>query len=335
MIYVFYHYISVPNGKEVIQKNIQRIESVLGGRIIRRFYRIYENTPNIEIEQFKRIFKDGTDFNKIILNNFSLSWEIRELVILIQQIKLRVESFDYTKRLEMRLNCTISPYSHVNSIFNRILDLSYQAKLNFTLFRDVNHFVPAWQEKLKNIHNATDIKMFLITDSIACYNEIIRSCFLYGTSYIISYSFLASCHDKFADWCYEYKYLKENLSVNEQQILEKMLVNLIEFDSLQTISEEYHRARALKYYRFSMDVHKEGREYKKMIENLIYLNDDFNDNFLHFCAAVERYLINIGFVNRKIELLKNISSDMLEKMRGNTGQEEFLIDFYERVKDYE
>ncbi|MGD2114769.1 MAG: hypothetical protein PVG07_06945, partial [Acidobacteriota bacterium] len=42
------------------------------------------------------------------------------------------------------------------------------------------------------------------------------------------------------------------------------------------------------------------QSYKSIIERMYYLDDDFSDELTHFCAAMERFRINTGDVERSI-----------------------------------
>jgi len=61
---------------------------------------------------------------------------------------------------------------------------------------------------------------------------------------------------------------------------------------------------AKQYFYSSIQAHNEGVAYQKMINNFYYLEDDYNDNFYQFCAALERFKINIGEVEWQIKKLK-------------------------------
>ena len=64
-----------------------------------------------------------------------------------------------------------------------------------------------------------------------------------------------------------------------------------------------------------LEMHNEGRRYKEVIENMYYLNDDFNDNHFHFSAALERYKINCEVIQERI---KNIQQE-LERGKTTNG----------------
>lgn len=67
----------------------------------------------------------------------------------------------------------------------------------------------------------------------------------------------------------------------------------------------FHRNQALDFFTKSVNLHSEGIEYKSMIKNMYILEDDFNDSLIHFCAALERSLVNTGVIEKKMKWLKD------------------------------
>lgn len=62
---------------------------------------------------------------------------------------------------------------------------------------------------------------------------------------------------------------------------------------------------ALQYYHKSLQMHSAGKAYKQEMTNMLYLEDDFNDNLYHFSISIERQMINSGIIRRHI---KNLDS---------------------------
>ena len=68
----------------------------------------------------------------------------------------------------------------------------------------------------------------------------------------------------------------------------------------------------LAYYEKALDAsykiyesHFEGNTYYHLIENMHYLDDDFNDSITHFAATIERIVINLGIIENNIDAIKN------------------------------
>ena len=76
---------------------------------------------------------------------------------------------------------------------------------------------------------------------------------------------------------------------------------LLGIKSYTSTNEEYHFSMAKDYYIKTNNLHKAGAEYKKAIRDLIYLEDDFNDNAFHFGASIDRYLMINNVFNKNID----------------------------------
>jgi hypothetical protein len=165
---------------------------------------------------------------------------------------------------------------------------------------------------------------FLILDSIFCFHEIIKSCHIYGLSYMINHSLLGYAHMHFGDWCTYFEayqfFLKDSIKENRQQkekktAMDAQLRKLIGAGDLPAIQSNYHYEMALRHFRKAKETHSQGKAYREMIEGVHYLNDDFNDTLPHFCAAMERYQINCEKIDKKIVALKQkVKSSTLYSM---------------------
>lgn len=60
-------------------------------------------------------------------------------------------------------------------------------------------------------------------------------------------------------------------------------------------------------YRKALQLHSRGDAYYKQIRDMIYLEDDYNDNLFHYCAAIEKQQINSGKIQ---DLLDKINETM-------------------------
>jgi hypothetical protein len=79
--------------------------------------------------------------------------------------------------------------------------------------------------------------------------------------------------------------------------------DLIESQNIPFINPIYQCEKSLREFYSVIETHSSGTAYNNLIENMYYLNDDFNDEFFHFKAASERYLINTGVVQKYIDNL--------------------------------
>ncbi|MBN1182673.1 MAG: ATP-binding protein [Bacteroidales bacterium] len=101
-----------------------------------------------------------------------------------------------------------------------------------------------------------------------------------------------------------FRKVKQKQKFKNLNIVE-LVENLIEPDNLQFVSPLYQCEKAINAYYAAFYTHNQGQAYKKLIENMHFLNDDFNDELYHFSVALERYKINTGLVASNITKLKN------------------------------
>lgn len=84
----------------------------------------------------------------------------------------------------------------------------------------------------------------------------------------------------------------------------------------RAIGEDYHKhlisnyitGNALKYYKRAMEIHTEGNEYKEMISNLHFLDDDLNNDTCQFYLGIERYKINSGHISVLINVFEHLQN---------------------------
>ncbi|MGD2116504.1 MAG: hypothetical protein PVG07_15735, partial [Acidobacteriota bacterium] len=139
---------TAPPGK-LSRRTRRSIRRELVERIIRGIYRTYQSTHRLEIEKLKTILtaEDHPPFwtYSVNLNNVSVVRELREVIVVLQEIELtacevvRGKSEDGSAEDEpcaRRLRADqrfLSPYSLVNSMYNRIHELRYRAKENYKI----------------------------------------------------------------------------------------------------------------------------------------------------------------------------------------------------------
>ena len=119
---------------------------------------------------------------------------------------------------------------------------------------------------------------------------IVRSCTLMGP-----YKQISTLSQNVAN-------LRFKVLLNEK-IAEKILDGIIHFGPIniprfRLIEKRYSRA---------IEMHTEGKAYKEMIQTLYFLDDDLNNDTYQQHISIERYFFNAGFIDDKIEYLKDKS----------------------------
>ncbi|MEO0900123.1 MAG: hypothetical protein AAFY71_27150, partial [Bacteroidota bacterium] len=146
-----------------------------------------------------------------------------------------------------------------------------------------------------------DVCEFLIADSVFCLTEAIRALKVFRSSYMTSHSYMAYTQKKLGDWSEFYRNLyriqhKIGSSLNEQPTIKKSVEQLIGVNSAFFLQKSYYYELACLNLYSTIEVHNEGPAYRRYISNMYSLEDDFNDNFYHFCCGLERFKVNIGAI---------------------------------------
>ena len=333
-----------------LNSTLERALTSLAEAAIQESYRSHEGTHRIEIEKIKEILEKrdepGAFVDRVNLGRLSINASITEIAVIYDEIRLSLENPD-TLEIDRRT----SPYAMVQSVFSRIHALRYRTRVNFQNFKyiildegsdiSLQDFVDRHQmtdgelakasNKLRKIiaercevvkHrfpeadaktlNDEPVLEFLITDSIYCHHEIIRTLEIYSNSYMASHSMRASAHRNLAAWCdYYYSYLryKRGLEVGQGMSdagsetvrrIEERLRQLVGPAELVTLGPNYHREKALSHFKAARETHSEGKAYNELIGQMYYLSDDFADQLEQFCAGLERLRINSEDIDNAI-----------------------------------
>lgn len=307
----------------------------------------YNVSNRPQILKYKEIF-DASFFDSnrpLIYNNINHSSDIREVLILVEGIKLKLTHLRLCSQNISPYNLCISPYSMINSRFVRILELTFWSNWAFYILDKVLSLRSLLYIDLRNIQNQDEIERelsfssefdksllssfhdeknltylnlitFLVSESVFCLLECIRMIKIYDTGFIIGFSFLAETHRKLSFWCKGYKnmdFILRNCRPNEgSSEIEELVKEKIGESAIRLVDDRYHTEEALQNYYLTMQMHKEGRAYRENILNKYALEDEFNDNLTHYSLASERMLINSRVIREKIKECKNrISSSNL------------------------
>ncbi len=327
LLYLLRDHIGITGRRKVYTREIvDRIGDTIVFRAIRGIYRTYDNIHRLEIEKFQSIFETAErphyDFDHVDLNQISINSDIKEAILIYFEIRLR------TGNLPLKKNPSfVSSYAPINSMFNRIIELRYSAHLNFEIFKRLGFdrledetgaiglrgLLAGKQNDIVDIFGkeieADRVMEHLIADSIFCFHEIITALEIFGNSYMSNHSLTAYSHENLSLWCfYFYAYLK-NCEENQRERIQANVADLIGKFDMTTLAPTYHYETALNHFYLTLDSHREGKAYKRLIENMYYLNDDFNDTLFHFCAAMERYRIKCGNISKRVTGLRKKVAD--------------------------
>lgn len=149
-----------------------------------------------------------------------------------------------------------------------------------------------------------------IADVIFALNTNINSLNIHGQSAIFGYSLLADMHWDMFIWCQMLKIFisKPTKEIDKDQFYnaKNIFEELIGGGIMHRLDPKQHAEKALEYYQLCLSTHHEGDGYKQLINNMFYLEDDFNDNFGHFALALERFNMNTEKIEKRMKHLNTI-----------------------------
>lgn len=223
-----------------------------------------------------------------VMNNTSNHPENREIILLFNYIRIKMR-----ENVERKMEKLISPYNPFASQYSRILELDFHAKRCYytyeTTIRSVN--TSCWAED--------DLKV--AREYLFNMHSILKILKIYGTDFIAGHSYYAYTHYRIGDFLYKIKdgkLYKDHSPLTDY--LRKYINHISEEQSYTITDYAYHFNMAAEMYNRTIQLHTAGKEYEKSLTDMIYLEDDFNDNAYHFGAAFERYMMINGVFRKRL-----------------------------------
>ncbi len=216
-------------------------------------------------------------------NNISIHPELREVNLLFAYIQLKIGE----DTAAMDLKFLISSNNSIAAQYARIQELDFYAKFLQLELSDDMFKIPTRETLLSKCVNYlyTMLSILQILD-------------IYGYDYWLGYSYSAYTHYKIGEFLTK-NFLQQNLKeINNE------LIKLFGTGSYASLDAYAHFAKASELYGQAIRLHNAGEEYKKVIDDMIYLEDDFNDSAYHFGAALDRYMIRNGLFTKHLDICK-------------------------------
>lgn len=200
-----------------------------------------------------------------------------------------------------------------------------------TEFREITKGEITNKDKIKKYFDLfkgfTKDKLDNLADAIYSISETERLLSLYDANYIFSYSYRFDTSRRLGDLSRIYTLLS-TLYDTDSNIIEKLTQNYEDnYDVMHThnliynfkyqvqtllgdryklfLNEFKHYDSALNHYDQTKSLHKEGSAYRDQIKDMYILDDDYNDLFMHFCAAYERYRLHSTNLEKSADKIKN------------------------------
>jgi len=216
---------------------------------------------------------------------------------------------------QYRLESTVT--ARVNSLYfkekfnylkiNKLLGITLEEESD-KLKRTIEDFMKKEEKQYKKL----ELIRFLIKDSLFCLSTIIEKVTSVKDITLFSQSYIADIYYKMYLWDKFYKYILDYSKLTTNKIwgneIEEYFDDLEKESATESkayfLSRNYSAEMAINYYHKATELHSEGKAYKEFVSNLHIQNDDLNNNTFQFQFAIERYLINSGYINKQSEKLK-------------------------------
>ncbi len=266
--------------------------------MINKFDRIlnpdtYKNAISLEADGYleKGLLKSSypPDFNVrrsenllYIQDNISNHPETREASMLYYYICLKVLNNPGS------IPTIITPQHSIASQFTRLLELDLCQKISWAKLSAAKFpGAAAINDKVFNQLQANYLYS-LVT--------IVSTLTVYGISYTISYNYLAYAHLRIAKWLTDMR-----ADHRREEIIAHVKEYCNDSNSAVLHDAKVHFRKAKVNYEKAIQLHTAGLQFRNAIKNLVYLEDDINDNAFHFGAAMERWLYNNGILENCIQ----------------------------------
>jgi Cdc6-like AAA superfamily ATPase len=249
--------------------------------------------------------KDVLLKQKFLEYHISYHPELKEADILFNYIKIQVGKKDNTA-----CELLVNNYTSLGTQYIRILELDLFVKATYSevLAADNNLKEGLGQTGLSKIkEDCIDVYKNYLYGMLT----IIRLLEIYETDYMLGYTYRAYIHFRIAQFLSSRDDFAAEIKASVTRIKQ-----LSEYRSSYIIDDSLHHfSMAKKFYVKSIQLHTQGTEYRYTIDDMIYLEDDINDNAYHFGAALERYLNNNEIIREYISIcdkhLKRENDDIL------------------------
>ncbi len=211
-----------------------------------------------------------------------------DIEILLKDLNLIRKALNNTTKIS-QISSTAKIHKNVELklLINRFFKINDTQKVNSLngIINLIKQQITTPKEPRTNITD--EMIKFLIEDSIYCFDQILDTHELFNISYLPTNTFIGNAYFYKAKWVEYFNALPE--SWQKQMKVKKA-------------DDHFLYEKAKRIYHEIKDLHRGGKIYKeKMIRDMYYLNEDYDDTFHHFHTASERFKLNSDNIDKKIE----------------------------------
>lgn len=194
------------------------------------------------------------------------------------KITLKNEVDDVDKRL-------VNNYNSISTQYSRVGEMLFEEKRCYTEIKD-------------KIRTQESIPIDLVIDHLFACLSVIRISNVLRTNSMISNSLIGYMYYKVG--LVIENYVNTTLHAEISDIIDILADYLKELP--YTIHDKnFYYKNAKLYFERAISLHNQGKEYEKKINEMAYLEDDYNDSSNHFGLALERYYIYSGVITDRIK----------------------------------
>ncbi len=110
---------------------------------------------------------------------------------------------------------------------------------------------------------------------------------LYGAGFVANHTAMGRVKQHLADWCL----ILRALSITHRETIQRQLRNVLGDRYLTRLDPVMFYTMALSHFRRAVSMHGRGKTYRRVMNDMYLLEDDYKDNFYHFCCAIERMTV--------------------------------------------
>jgi len=258
--------------------------------------RIFKDICTPDISYLKNnLFKHPEIVEANLLNNFirlklGLDLDVKEEKIITPE---NTHPTQFARIFELHFHANYLNKKYLESFLNPVL--KFPKKVPNFLERPPFQHCSVFVQPRTNLDNYEN----KISDYLFSMFSVLRILKIYGTDYLMGYSFIAFTYYKLGILIkYINKHdpdgiLKDKIKKTLELVFNERLFGSFDHDFQFNMAKEN--------FQKAIRLHTSGNEYKKAVSEMVYLEDDFNDNAYHFGAAYDRYLMINGIFANKIK----------------------------------
>lgn len=227
--------------------------------------------------------------------------DVREIQLLVEEFELiqhfkvnSIKEFDIARSIPSSINLRIRELIYQSSVNIQTLKKSRTNIISNDLL--LSYLLP--MHKYSKRWAGTEHQKEGVVSSIFCLTSAIQHIEMIGQAYPRGVSELAITYLKLALWIDIF--FKMGFCGKE---LKKKLRD-IDSDHFYTKAYCLHKAEEL--FENAVNLQQRGKEYYDMINEMYYLEDDFNNDLFHFSTTIERHRIQKGHIAEYQRILNNL-----------------------------